>query len=93
MSFISKNKKGLALGAAIVIGGAILGLLQSPWIRSELTEEAVVLRVHDDGSCEVETEFSNILTVWDCKGHKEGDSVTVKYREATSLGEIISSGG
>lgn len=92
MSFISKNKKGLALGAAIVIGGAMIGLLQSPLLKPELTESATVIKINDDGACIVETQSSNILTVWDCKNHKLQDNVTVKYRQATKLGEIVSNG-
>ncbi|RMF29124.1 MAG: hypothetical protein D6752_06480 [Candidatus Nitrosothermus koennekii] len=93
MSFIARNKKGLGLGAAIVIGAAIMGILQSPLVKPEVTENAVVLKLHDDGSCEVETEFSNVLTIWDCKGHQKGDQVVVQYKQSTKIGTIISSNG
>ncbi len=89
MSFIARNKKGLTLGGAIVIGAAMMGILQSPLVKPELTEDATILRLHDDGSCEVETEFSNVLTIWDCKDHKEGENVVVQYRQSTKVGEII----
>ena len=92
MSFLARNKKGLALGAAIVIGAAMMGILQSPLVKPELTENATVLRLHDDGSCEVETEFSNVLTIWDCKNHHEGDKVVVQYKQSTKVGEIIANG-
>ena len=88
MSSIVQRRKGLLIGIGIGVGVFLLFLPNLPWVRPELTSEATVIRLHEDGSCEVETEFSDILTVWDCKQHNVGDKVIVKYRQNTALGEI-----
>jgi NADH:ubiquinone oxidoreductase subunit 3 (subunit A) len=69
---------------AIALGFSIPFL---PWIKPEITEGAKVI-TFDEGHCAVETESMNIIQVDNCNKNV-GDRVTVKYREMTSVGELI----
>lgn len=75
----------LIMAAAIVIGFSIPF---SPWIRSDVIEEARVI-TSDGDRCVVETESNNIIHIDNCLGKEVGELVTVKYKVETSVGEII----
>lgn len=85
------NRKELLLGLSICIVGLLTILLNLPWTKPEIIEDGRIVRVYDDGSCVIETSREFILNVWDCSGYKLGDEVQVRYREDTSLADIISS--
>ncbi len=87
------ERKGLIAGIIIVTAGIIAAYIFSPWSKPELTEPAVIFRISEDGSCQVETYSQHILNVWDCKGYAIDNEVIIKYREGTSLAEIISNKG
>jgi len=82
-----KKRLGLAFLIAFIAIALGFSIPFLPWIRPEITENGKVI-TFDEGRCAVETESMNIIHVNNCDKNV-GDKVTVKYREMTSVGELI----
>jgi len=78
----------LFIGAVITL--ALVAMVPNlPWVKSVVDESGRVVSVNGN-SCVVETYSHRLINVNECMNHEIGDSVTVTYRETTSLGELSS---
>lgn len=89
LEMLRRNKRGLSIGAAIVMGAFFVATAGLPWMKPEITESATVVHVNGDGSCIVETTSSNIINVADCDNKNTGEEVVIKYRRTTYAGELL----
>lgn len=83
-----KKRIGLIFLAAIIAITLSFAIPFSPWIKPEITENGKIVTIKD-GRCAVETESSNIIHIDNCEHRSVGERVTVKYRETTTIGELV----
>ena len=89
MSSIIQRRKGLIIAIGIGVGALLLFLPSLPWVRPEVTSNAEVIKLNDNGSCEVISELDVIHGVSNCQGYNVGDKVVIKYREGTYVADIV----
>ena len=83
-----KKRLGLAFLIAFIAVALAFSIPFLPWIRPEIKESAKII-TFDEGHCAVETESQNVIHIDNCDDKNIGDRVTVKYREMTSVGELV----
>lgn len=74
------------VGAFIVIALFII-VPNMPWIKPEIIENGKVLR-SEQGRCDVQTESDWVLVVESCGSKNVGDTVKVRYRSESKIGDL-----